>query len=210
MNNKSHNDKFDKFRDEFIKLLKALPVMMGKEKEIEVRFGKYNGRFMPGLSKKQFDKLLIIFQKSDIWTDIINVTSTDYYDGNVRLNHSEHGYVCSEKYRLGSYEFELDNNNTFDIRLSISEEVNKDIPECVSNNEIPSEITTWTHVRHKQRFTFIYQDMLLYELTVINSKTYEFELELIKPFILIQKYTHEYIVDTIINIINDMNVLLQD
>jgi len=201
---------YDKIEKECVSQFHAIQSIQNDELEVEVRFGKYSkGGYHAGIKKEDFDKLLIVFMKSNAWSSKYTKQSTDYFDGNVRLNHSKNGYICFEKIKLGSGEYVNPDNKMYDIRLSQSIEKPHDIPENVLT-ELPNP-DKYDHIRHKQRFTFVYSDIWLYEFTVctVNSvHSYELEIEMINPKMAVKKYNTKYLAESLVLMIKDiMNMI---
>ena len=152
-------DFYGKIEKECISQFHAIQSIQNNELEIEVRFGKCcHGGYHAGIKKEHFDQLLVLFMKSNAWSSKYTKQSTDYFDGNVRLNHSKEGYTCIEKIKLGSGEYVNPDTKLYDIRLSQSIEKAHDIPEEVLT-ELPNR-DKYDHIRHKQRFTFVYLSLI--------------------------------------------------
>ena len=195
-----------------IEALNAIPQMKAENPEIEFRLGLINPAddfFKADIPKELFDRLLSTFKHSSEWTHKENLQSTDYFIKDNRLTHCEKGYLYIKKKKLGSYNF---SNNTggIDVRLAVASEIPVKIPKKYEK-KTPSE-TECTLIRHKERFTFVY-DVWRYDLTVLSlpgnpEKKFEFELELVDPKKAVYKYNVNYLATETISKIKNVIELL--
>lgn len=205
-------DFYESMKLALIEALNAIPQMKAENPEIEFRFGLINPTddfFKADIPKELFDRLLSVFKNNNEWTQKENLQSTDYFIKDNRLTHCEKGYIYIKKKKLGSYNFP-NNTGGLDVRLAVASEVPVKIPKKYEK-KTPAE-SECTLIRHKERFTFVY-DVWRYDLTVLSlpgnpEKKFEFELELVDPKRACYKYNVNYLAETTISKIKNVIELL--
>tara|TARA_Y100000389_G_C17455620_1_gene517934 strand:+ start:953 stop:1603 length:651 start_codon:yes stop_codon:yes gene_type:complete len=212
-NGETHSEFYESIKNSFTEVLNTVPHMKAEYPEIEFRFGVIHPTdnfFKADIPKEIFDKVFNIFSQSGEWHKKESMRSTDYFIKDNRLTHCEKGYLYIKKKKLASSNFSNDDCG-LDIRLSVASEVPVKIPKKYEK-KLPSE-SECTFVRHKERYTFIY-DVWKYDLTILSlsgnpEKKYEIEIEILNPKYTIYKYTIPYLTDMTIKKIKDVMSLIE-
>tara|TARA_Y100000389_G_C17434520_1_gene504670 strand:+ start:117 stop:818 length:702 start_codon:yes stop_codon:yes gene_type:complete len=158
--------------------------------EIEIRLGYIQEKYFDSnITNEYYKKINNTLNSFEDWSYNDNKTTTDYYDGNLRLSIDMEGNRSAmKKVRLTDIDIVYD-SGPFDIRISVSQETPID-PNDVNNNNLKTS-------RNKTRITRIYDKWKfdLSEVTTENNnlkkKSYEFEIEIDNPFDTLKKYNND-------------------
>ena len=158
--------------------------------EIEIRLGYIQEKYFDSnITNEYYKKINNTLNSFEDWSYNDNKTTTDYYDGNLRLSIDMEGNRSAmNKVRLTDIDIVYD-SGPFDIRISVSQETPID-PNDVNNNNLKTS-------RNKTRITRIYDKWKfdLSEVTTENNnlkkKGYEFEIEIDNPFDTLKKYNND-------------------
>ncbi len=158
--------------------------------EIEIRLGYIQEKYFDSnITNEYYKKINNTLNSFKDWSYNDNKTTTDYYDGNLRLSIDMEGNRSAmKKVRLTDIDIVYD-SGPFDIRISVSQEIPID-PNDVNNNNLKTS-------RNKTRITRIYDKWKfdLSEVTTENNnlkkKSYEFEIEIDNPFDTLKKYNND-------------------
>ena len=158
--------------------------------EIEIRLGYIQEKYFDSnITNEYYKKINNTLNSFEDWSYNDNKTTTDYYDGNLRLSIDMEGNRSAmNKVRLTDIDIVYD-SGPFDIRISVSQETPID-PNDVNNNNLKTS-------RNKTRITRIYDKWKfdLSEVTTENNnlkkKSYEFEIEIDNPFDTLKKYNND-------------------
>ena len=202
---------YQAIQNDFTDIIKALPKMKTKTPEIEIRFGKVvNNTFQSYISRGMFYDVLLQFTRSNVWTHAYQEDSIDYFIDDLRVTQvnmkdNDPVFSCMQKSKLITPKnYSNDDENDSDIRLSISAEVPRDVP-----NHFHKTDKNTLKQRHKQRHTFIYKNMWKYDFTRvfasnIAGELYEIEIELINCADVVLVYNAEYLAHSLILKIDDI------
>ena len=158
--------------------------------EIEIRLGYIQEKYFDSnITNEYYKKINDTLNSFEDWSYNDNKTTTDYYDGNLRLSIDMEGNRSAmKKVRLVDIDIVYD-SGPFDIRISVSQETPID-PNDVNNNNLKTS-------RNKTRITRMYDRWKfdLSEVTTENNnlkkKSYEFEIEIDNPFDTLKKYNND-------------------
>jgi hypothetical protein len=158
--------------------------------EIEIRLGYIQEKYFDSnITNEYYKKINDTLNSFEDWSYNDNKTTTDYYDGNLRLSIDMEGNRSAmKKVRLVDIDIVYD-SGPFDIRISVSQETPID-PNDVNNNNLKTS-------RNKTRITRMYDKWKfdLSEVTTENNnlkkKSYEFEIEIDNPFDTLKKYNND-------------------
>lgn len=184
---------YSRLYSEFKSAIETVPQMKTEFPEVEIRFGYLNnGVFDASLPEHIFNALLDMFRTGKLWDAVYTEKSVDYFRKTTRLSVTPDGtHLCIKKVKFGSIDIKNDVKNSTDVRLSISTETPCDIPSNVSIGDIDEE--SFDTKREKVRHTFIYKGIWKYDFTIVNSETYEFEIEMINPKATLKIHTSNYL-----------------
>ena len=160
--------------------------------EIEIRLGYIQENYFDtNITNEYYKKINNTLNSFDDWSYNDNKTTTDYYDGNLRLSIDNEGNRSAmKKVRLVDIDIVYD-SGPFDIRISVSQETPID-PNDVNNNNLKTS-------RNKKRITRIYDKWkfdlseVMTENNNLKKKSYEFEIEIDNPFDTLKKYNNDSI-----------------
>jgi len=158
--------------------------------EIEIRLGYIQENYFDtNITNEYYKKINNTLNSFENWSYNDNKTTTDYYDGNLRLSMDTEGNRSAmKKVRLVDIDIVYD-SGPFDIRISVSQETPID-PNDVNNNNLKTS-------RNKKRITRTHDKWKfdLSEVTTENNnlkkKTYEFEIEIDNLFDTLKKYNND-------------------
>ena len=158
--------------------------------EIEIRLGYIQEKYFDSnITNEYYKKINNTLNSFKDWSYNDNKTTTDYYDGNLRLSIDMEGNRSAmKKVRLTDIDIVYD-SGPFDIRISVSQETPID-PNDVNNNNLKTS-------RNKTRITRIYDKWkfdlseVTTEINNLKKKSYEFEIEIDNPFDTLKKYNND-------------------
>ena len=195
---------YDDLALQFKAALDTIPQMKTEYPEIEIRLGKFhdNRTFVSSLPKHVFDHLLLMFRSCKKWNRVCEIQSVDYFQKNIRLSKTKDNVEYIQKIKFGASDMKNEKDK-IDIRLSISTENPMEIPKEIDINNIDESL--FDTIRHKLRYSFYYKNIWKYDFTIVNCSTYEIEIELLNPKNTLQVYNANYLVESLIMKIKDID-----
>jgi hypothetical protein len=168
--------KIDGHFHEAIEIIKPYVEKFSEEKNLEIEFRlgyMEDDEFKTDIKRDYFDKIYNVLSSTDVWSDVKEEKTEDYFYNTKRLTIGLDQEICVKKEKLVILDFALIGSG-FDVRVSFSREtpVKK------------FDITSANYLRKKDRTSFIHKHVS-FDLTdvsmvdnSIENHLYEVELEI--------------------------------